>query len=93
MDKATLSRIFEPFFTTKAPGHGTGLGLAVVHGIIQSHEGVVTVESKPDEGTTFHLYFPASRVRSRRQSLRLPTRPEDAANAFSVSTTKDNWQR
>lgn len=59
MDKATLQRIFDPFFTTKPPGEGTGLGLAVVHGIMVSHEGAVTVESQPDEGTTFHLYFPA----------------------------------
>ena len=60
MDEATLQRIFEPFFSTKKSGTGTGLGLAMTYGIVKSHGGYITCDSKPGEGASFKIYFPAA---------------------------------
>jgi len=76
MEKDTVDRIFEPFYTTKAFGEGSGLGLAIVHGIIENHGGSIVVESTPNQGTQFHLFFPAPvRTVASAPSLPKPARP------------------
>jgi PAS domain S-box-containing protein len=59
-----ITRIFEPFFTTKGPGEGTGMGLSVIHGIVTSHGGAITVASVPGQGATFEVYLPRIKAAS-----------------------------
>ncbi len=61
MDEGTRARLFEPFFTTKPPGLGTGLGMAMIYGLVKQHGGFVVVESQPKSGTTVRVHFPAAK--------------------------------
>ncbi len=58
IDSEIIDRIFDPYFTTKDVGNGSGMGLAVVHGIVNNHNGVITVDSKLGKGATFTILFP-----------------------------------
>jgi signal transduction histidine kinase len=73
MTEATRSRMFEPFFTTKPLGSGTGLGLAMVYGAVQSHHGTIVVDSVPDQGTKIAIYIPTATLPSK-LAARAPVR-------------------
>jgi PAS domain S-box-containing protein len=81
-----LPRIFEPFFTTKGPGLGTGLGLAMVHGIVQQHGGWVEVQSTPGRGTRFDVYLPRT---GRPSAAPAPAAPAPAGGTETILLADD----
>lgn len=89
MDKATVERVFEPFFTTKRGGQGTGLGLSVVHGIVMSHDGALTVESAPGKGCTFAVYLPTTTAAAQIPEPREKARPGSGEHILFVDDEKE----
>ena len=71
-----MGLIFDPYFTTKGPGVGTGMGLAMVHGIIENYSGKISVDSKPGQGTLFTIYLPVTRKRQENQPYQPETLPK-----------------
>jgi PAS domain S-box-containing protein len=89
MDELTLRQIFDPFFTTKEQGKGTGLGLAVVYGIIQSHHSFIDVESIVGRGTIFRLYFPVPAMSEKNVHVPAPAESFDTGGTESILLVED----
>jgi CheY-like chemotaxis protein len=89
MDESTSKRIFDPFFTTKEVGQGTGLGLSMVHGIIQAHQGNITVESIEGRGTTFTFYLPVAEVQETAVHDEHPVTPRGQGELVAIVDDED----
>lgn len=90
MSPEVQARIFEPFYTTKALGHGTGLGLATVYGVVRQNKGFIQVESAVGQGTTFHIHFPRHQAGAVNAQTRPPEGPTGARPGETVLVVEDN---
>ena len=89
MDTQILNRIFEPFFTTKPAGQGTGLGLSTVFGIVRQHQGWLEVESQPDQGTSFRVFFPASHQAAEKTELVIDSKLQGGRETVLVAEDEE----
>ena len=87
--KEALERIFEPFYTTKDAGDGTGLGLAMVHGIVKQHGGHVTCHSELGQGTTFRIYLPAGTSSEDVEPRRVSTMSEGGSETILLADDEE----
>jgi len=83
MEPEVAARVFDPFFTTKGVGEGTGLGLSVVHGIVQHHGGAIHLHSAPGVGTTFHVFLPLAEDGG--ETAKVQTAPADGRRRVLVA--------
>lgn len=90
MNEETLRKIFDPFFTTKQEGHGTGLGLSVVKGILEKSDSFIDVVSKPGEGTTFIVYFPLHESKHQALTVSSETTPSPLPSSPSSHGNKEH---
>ncbi|HKI60502.1 MAG TPA: ATP-binding protein, partial [Mariprofundaceae bacterium] len=91
MDEEQLAQIFDPFYTTKEVGKGTGLGMSMVYGAVQTHKGAIEIESKAGKGTSVHLYLPLEeRVEAMEQTAEAAAEFETAAVGTTVLLVDDN---
>ena len=89
MDEAVMERIFEPFFTTKASGEGTGMGLAVAHGIVTSLNGTITVDSELGKGSVFHVILPSLEEKAEKRIRAAASLPRGSERVLFVDDEKD----
>jgi PAS domain S-box-containing protein len=90
MSSEVLAHIFEPFFTTKSVGHGTGLGLATVYGIVKQHNGYISVTSRENEGSTFRIYLPVTALQPLMKVADVVAAPHHDGAERTILVVEDN---